>query len=121
MNSGDIKKLNTILIPGSNIGNFIPFLEFFNLKDNLLNNNKEGENLIDKYENSAFCEKCSSDISSDSSDEQKRNDDISSEQKEDNNDFNLFNNYTKNKDLCYNVQKYFNSYNLKDFMKDLDN
>ena len=121
LNSDDIKKLNTILIPGSNIGNLIPFSEFFNLKVNLLNNNKEGENLIDKYENSAFCEKCSSDISSDSSDEQESNDDISSEQKEDNNEYNLFNNFAKNKDLCYNVQKYVNSYNLKDFMKDLDN
>lgn len=36
LNYDDIKKLNTILIPGSNIGNFIPFSEFFNLKVNLL-------------------------------------------------------------------------------------
>jgi len=39
----------------------------------------------------------------------------------DNNNDDLFNNFVKNKDLCYNVQKYVNSYYLKDFMKDLDN
>ena len=51
-----LKNLKIILIPGSNAWNYIPFSEFFNLNNNLLDDDNK-EKIINNINNSIYLKK----------------------------------------------------------------
>ena len=113
LNINDIKKINTILLEGSNNSGIIPLSKFFNIEDsfkedfnlkinddilynNILLNNSE--NNID----------VSNEINSESNEESEEVIDIA------NNIF-ILDQLNENKDLCFNIQKCINTFDLKEF------
>ena len=94
----DIKKINTLMIPTSNIGNYIPFSEYFNLKkdDNII------KELINDIEEDVYLsDNFNSDKNNNSADEENFDENISNDNIDNRN---IFDNLGEEKDLSYNVQ-----------------
>ena len=121
LDTEDIKKLNTIILEDKNVGNHIPFSEFFNLKIDIINSGNYMEN-SDNKKNTDFLMSNDSDNSSDIIDEDEdHNIGINSgDKKENDNNINIFNNFTEDKELSYNIQKYVNDYKLNNLLKELE-
>ncbi len=113
-----IKKLNSLILPDSNIGNLIPISDFFNI-------NKDYENDQDSsiLDNNSIKEFNSNDSSIDDNDEYSDgNDEFEDNDSENKNidesnekDKNIYNNISDNKDLCYNIQQLLNNLNIDDW------
>ena len=107
----DIKKLNTFLIPGYNMGNYIAISKYFNIIDN--NNFKDNFNINDV-----------GDLEDDSSSSFKfsENEDEGNNVNNDSisNNENLFDKLSDDKDFTYNLSKFINSIDL-DIIKNQDN
>ena len=109
LNDNDIKLLNSLAIPGSNLGNYIPLSEFFNNYEYY--DNEDNDSSKDKdydYEN---------EYSLDSSSSSEENINDMSQESDDNNsnNINIFDKLGEEKDLSYNLTKFINIYDIKDF------
>ena len=108
LNDNDIKILNSLSIPGSNLGNYIPLSEFFNNHeyDVIENNDSSKDKNYDNESENSF--------DSSSSSENNMND---TNQESDNNkpnNKNIFYKLEEEKDLSYNLTKFINIYDIKD-------
>ena len=107
----DIKKLNTFLIPGSNMGNYITISKYFNIIDN--DNFKDNFNINDVGD---LEDDSSSSIESSENEDEDNNVNNDSNS----NNENLFDKLSHDKDFTYNLSKFINSIDL-DKIKNQDN
>lgn len=107
----DIKKLNTFLIPGSNMENYIAISKYFNIIDN--NNFKDNFNFNDVGD---LEDHSSSSIESSENEDEDNNVNNDSNS----NNENLFDKLSDDKDFTYNLSKFINSIDL-DIIKNQDN
>ena len=115
LNINDIKKINTLLLEGSNISGIIPLSKFFNIEDSfkeefILNNNDDilyNNILLNNSENDIDE---SNEINSESNEESEEVID------NDNNIF-IMDQLNENKDLCFNIQKCIKTFDLEELKK----
>ena len=109
LNDNDIRILNSLAIQGSNLGNYLPLSEFFNIPE--YDDNEDNDSSKDKnYDNE-------SDNSLDSSSSSEENMNEMSQESDDNksNDINILDKLEEEKDLSYNLTKFINIYDIKVF------
>ena len=120
LTKNDIKKINSILFEGANIGGLIPISKFFNINIDKNENEIKNNNIINEDNNNIFySDEDSEDHNSDSEDSDDGGEE-NIEKNDDNINYEIFDNLSEDKDLCYNLQKFVNIYNLDEIKSELN-